>query len=67
MIIQLSAEKAAFHVVLDTTGLAGRFSDNDFAVMPGENKIIRFFSDLPCSEKEFREKLSVTDLYSSYH
>ncbi len=65
--IQLSAEKAAFHVVLDTTELSGRFSDNDFAVMPGENKIIRFFSDLPCSEKEFREKLSVTDLYSSYH
>ena len=67
MIIQLSAEKPAFHVVLDTAGLAGRFSDNDFAVMPNENKVIRFFSDLPCSEEEFRKKLSVTDLYKSYH
>ena len=67
IVIQISAEKPAFHVVLDTAGLAGRFSDNDFAVMPNENKVIRFFSDLPCSEEEFRKKLSVTDLYKSYH
>lgn len=65
--IRLQAEKPAFHVVLDLTGISGRFSDNDFSVMPQENRIIHFVPDSPCSKKELLAHLTILDLYKSYH
>ena len=65
--IQICAGKPAFHVVLDTNGLPGRFSDNDFSVMPCEKRLIKFFPERPCTEKELQQSLTVMDLYKSYH
>ena len=67
--IQLKAENPAFHVVLDLPGIPGRFSDNDFTVMPGEVKIVRFLpwetrTDL---ETQLKNNLKIMDLYESYH
>ena len=65
--VQLRGEKPAFHIVLDTHGLSGRFSDNDFPLMPGETKRIRFFPASSCTAEELDGCLSVMDLYNSYH
>ena len=65
--IRLQAEKPAFHVVLDLTGISGRFSDNDFSVMPQETRIIHFVPESSCSEKDLSDHLSVMNLYKSYH
>ncbi|MBQ6599592.1 MAG: glycoside hydrolase family 2 protein, partial [Lentisphaeria bacterium] len=65
--VRLRAKKPAFHVALDAPGVPGRFSDNDFSVMPQETRVIRFFPDSPCTAKALRERLSTMDLYESYH
>jgi len=65
--VRLRANRPAFHVALDLTGVPGRFSDNDFSVMPQETRIIRFFPDSPCPEKELRDRLKTMNLYESYH
>jgi beta-mannosidase len=40
--VELAAEKPAFYVHLEAPGLAGRFSDSCFALLPGRPRVVEF-------------------------
>jgi beta-mannosidase len=62
--LSLTAEKLAFHVVVDTA-VAGHFSDNAFDILPGDTVAITFTPDDPATAVDVAAFV-VRDLHSSY-
>jgi beta-mannosidase len=68
LVVALATDKPAFYVALDAEGLAGRFSDNCFLLLPGTTKKILFSYEGKgrLGTAKLRGKLRIYDLRSSY-
>ena len=60
--ITLTTKYPAFHVVVESSNIDGRFQDNFFALLPGENKTITFAPKENVEEEKLREELTVMDV-----
>ena len=67
----LAAAAPTLFVILDAGGYAGRFSDGAFALVPGEERVLRFTPTAagpderqPCQLKRLRAGFSVASLHS---
>ena len=61
--VTLTTDKPAFFVWLEAPGLKGEFTDNSFALMPGEPRTVTFApKDAPVSPTAFADALSVRHL-----
>ncbi len=64
--ITLRTDKPAFFVALTATGIRGEFDDNNFTLLPGQPRTIRFHPSEPVSPGRLRESLSVKHLRATY-
>ena len=60
--ITLETKHPAFYVVVESGNVDGRFSDNFFTLLPGENKTITFKPKHETDEEKFKEELTVMDI-----
>ena len=60
--ITLETKHPAFYVVVESGNIDGRFSDNFFTLLPGENKTITFTPKQDTEEEKFKEELTVMDV-----
>ena len=64
--LNLSCTYPAFWIALDQGDIKGTFTDNFFSIRPTAGKIITFISeDEDITLEDFKQKLSVLDLYSA--
>jgi beta-mannosidase len=63
--LTLTAEKPAFHVVIEPK-LAGRLSDNDLDILPGESVVVTFTPEDPRAFPAGPQDFVLRDLHSSY-
>ncbi len=64
--LHLSADYFAKDVFLTAEGIAGRFNDNFFDLLPGNPRTIYFFPDKKIATGEFREKLQIKSLIDAF-
>jgi len=65
--IILESDKPAFYVTLETKGIAGRFSDNSFTVLPKTSKIIEFFPEQKnLTLKQLKDSIRIKHLRDTY-
>ena len=60
--ITLETKHPAFYAVVESGNIDGRFSDNFFTLLPGENKTITFTPKQDTEEEKFKEELTVMDV-----
>ena len=60
--ITLETKHPAFYTVVESGNIDGRFSDNFFTILPGENKTITFKPKHETDEEKFKEELTVMDI-----
>ena len=60
--ITLETKHPAFYTVVESGNVDGRFSDNFFTLLPGENKTITFKPKHDTEEEKFKEELTVMDV-----
>ena len=60
--ITIETKHPAFYVVVESGNVDGRFSDNFFTLLPGENKTITFKPKHETDEEKFKEELTVMDI-----
>jgi len=65
-VVELSTDKPAFFVVLDTPGVAGIFSDNSFTLLPGKTYTVEFAPKEPATLKAIEHVLEVKTLRETY-
>lgn len=61
---ELECKRPAFYVALDPGSLRGRFDDNDFTLLPGAPRRVRFFGKV--TPAQLKRSLKPYDLRSSY-
>ena len=64
--ISLTTDTTAFFVVLDIENLPGTFSDNNFTLLPGEIRKIRFQPKQDRFSADLMHKLSICHLRQTY-
>ena len=64
--IKIKSNYPAFFVSFDVEGVAGKFSDNLFTLLPEEPKIINFIPKEKLSLNDFKKALSLYDLRHTY-
>jgi beta-mannosidase len=64
--ITLSADKPAFFVWANATGVKGEFNDNSFTLLPKESRTLVFSPKSVVESEVFRKSLSVMDLSKSF-
>ena len=64
--ITLSADKPAFFVWANATGVKGEFNDNSFTLLPKESQTLVFSPKSEVDAEVFRKSLSVMDLSKSF-
>jgi beta-mannosidase len=70
--VELAAGRPAFYVHLEAPGLAGRFSDSCFTLLPGRPRVVDFLSapgasgDEPPDARALERVLRVRHLRASY-
>jgi len=66
--VELSAERPAFHVHLEAPGLAGRFADSCFTLLPGRPRVVDFLpaAGRPVDEAQLGQALRVRHLRATY-
>ena len=66
-LVTLSTDKPVFGVWVNATGVAGEFSDNHIALLPGEPRALEFKPrEATTSFEDFRKSLSVKHLRATY-
>ncbi len=65
--ISLSCTYPSFYIALDAGALKGNFSDNFFSIRPTAGKTVTFTCEEDITLEEFKEILTVTDLYKAGH
>ena len=60
--ITLETKHPAFYTVVESGNIDGRFSDNFFTILPGENKTITFKPKHETDEEKFKDELTVMDI-----
>jgi beta-mannosidase len=63
--VTLQAHRLARDVHLQTGAITGRFSDDYFDLVPGEQRVVRFLTGEPVSAARFEENLRVVSLYDA--
>jgi beta-mannosidase len=66
--VELSAERPAFYVHLEAPGLAGRFADSCFTLLPGRPRVVDFLpaAGRPVDEAQLSQALRVRHLRATY-
>ncbi len=64
--VELTTDKPAFFVVLETPGIKGIFSNNSFTLLPGEPKTVEFVPVEYRSRVKFGKVLKVMHLRETY-
>ena len=64
--VKLMADKPAFFVWANVTGVSGEFSDNSFTLLPDRPVTLSFSAKRPLSSDEFRKAFSIRSLHDSY-
>ncbi len=65
-LLELSTDKPAFFVCLETPGIPGLFSDNSLTMLPGRNYELRFSPRIRCTASDLEKALTIQHLRDSY-
>ena len=64
--VSLTSDKPAFFAVLETPGIAGRFSDNSFTLLPGVEKTVVFKPQSKTALNTLKQSIKVITLRDTY-
>ncbi len=64
--VEISTDKPALFVNLDTPSIKGNFSDNSFAVVPGENVVVEFTPESECDAETLQKIITIDHLAKYY-
>ena len=64
--VELSCDKPAFFVTLETPGIKGIFEDNSITLLPGKQIVIEFLPKQSTSIRELEKALTVKHLRETY-
>jgi beta-mannosidase len=66
LVVELVTDFPAFFVTLSAEGLAGRFEDNGFTLVPGNPRRVRFLTQEDRSPEDLRRNLRIRHLRDTY-
>ena len=64
--VELTTDKTALFVNLDTPSIKGNFSDNSFALVPGEKAVVEFMPKCECSADSLQKVITIDHLAKYY-